>query len=129
MKRILFLLTTKSLEQPPPQAQVDGCGAMVEFLGIVRPEEDGKLISALDYEAYPEMAVKQAERHLDEVSRAHAVAAIHVVHRTGPVPVGEISVRVRVYAAHRQEAFAACSSFIDRLKQDVPIWKNPIPTI
>jgi len=31
---------------------------------------------------------------------------------------------VAAAAAHRQEAFQACRLYIDRLKQEVPIWKE-----
>jgi len=34
---------------------------------------------------------------------------------------------VRVEAAHREEAFAAAQFIIDELKQQVPIWKKPVP--
>ena len=38
--------------------------------------------------------------------------------------VGETSVIVAVSAPHRAEAFEACRHGIERLKQDVPIWKK-----
>ena len=47
-----------------------------------------------------------------------------VIHRLGTVPVGETSLFVRVRAPHRSEAFQLLTSFLDRLKQDVPIWKT-----
>jgi MoaE-MoaD fusion protein len=31
---------------------------------------------------------------------------------------------IAVSAPHRAEAFAACQQLIERLKQDVPIWKK-----
>ena len=42
----------------------------------------------------------------------------------GVVPVGEAAIHVIVAARHRAAAFALLTGFMDRLKQDVPIWKR-----
>jgi len=42
------------------------------------------------------------------------------------VAVGEVSFVLIVESAHRAEALAAMADFIDRLKQDVPIWKRAV---
>ena len=49
---------------------------------------------------------------------------MRVAHSVGWVPVGECSFRLEVAAPHRQEAMLAMGEFINRLKQDVPIWKQ-----
>lgn len=99
---------------------------MVEFLGVVRPEEQNARIAALDYEAYAAMAGKEGDKLLRAVAEGYPVLALQVIHRIGRVPVGEISLRVRVHTRHRKEAFAACSEIIERLKQHVPIWKHAV---
>ena len=50
--------------------------------------------------------------------------AVH--HRTGTLVVGDVAVMVVAASPHRAEAFAACREVIDRLKQDVPIWKREV---
>ena len=47
-----------------------------------------------------------------------------MVHRIGPVGLGEASVAIAVSAAHRREAFEAGQWLIDTLKETVPIWKK-----
>jgi molybdopterin molybdotransferase len=47
-----------------------------------------------------------------------------VIHRVGIVPVGETAIYLGVAAKHRGAAFALLAEFMDRLKQDVPIWKR-----
>ena len=47
-----------------------------------------------------------------------------MVHRLGPLAIGEASVAVAVASPHRAEAFAACRYAIDTLKARVPIWKK-----
>lgn len=99
-------------------------GAWVEFRGIVRGEENGKVIAALEYEAYPEMAVREMRRLLTELSAIHPCLAAQVIHRVGLIPVGEAAIYVGIAARHRAEGFALLAAFMDRLKQDVPIWKR-----
>lgn len=100
-----------------------GAGAIVEFWGIVRPTEDGRGISALNYEAYVPMAEAEMRRILTDLCGAHPCLRARVFHRVGKVPVGEAAIYVGVAAVHRAEAFAMASGFMDQLKRDVPIWK------
>jgi len=99
-------------------------GAWLEFRGVVRGEEDGQTISALEYEAYPEMAEREIRRLLQEISARHHCLSARVIHRIGVTPVGETAIYVGVASAHRGEAIALIAEFMDRLKQDVPIWKR-----
>lgn len=101
-----------------------GSGAVVEFAGVVRAEEDGRPIEALKYEAYESMARSQTENVLRELEKQFPCTSVRVAHRIGRVPVGEAAILVRVEAKHRAEAFGMLSAFMDRLKQDVPIWKS-----
>jgi molybdopterin synthase catalytic subunit len=107
----------------PAPALNASAGAQVEFLGVVRGDENGRPIAALEYEAYPDMAVRQMRRIVDELASLHPCLAVTVIHRLGVIPVGEVAIRVQVAAAHRAEAFALLTLFMDRLKRDVPIWK------
>ncbi|MGO8696656.1 MAG: molybdenum cofactor biosynthesis protein MoaE [Limisphaerales bacterium] len=99
-------------------------GALVEFRGIVRGEENGRPIAALEYEAYAEMALREIRRLLEGLAEQHPCLAASVIHRVGVVPPGETAVYVGVTSLHRAEAMALLREFLDRLKQDVPIWKR-----
>ena len=103
-----------------------GMGAVVNFLGVVRGEEEGKSISALEYEAFPKMVEHQFSLLFDEMEKRWPVESIRLVHRIGVVKVNEPSLWVEVVAPHRGEAFAACQWLIDEMKRVVPIWKKPI---
>jgi molybdopterin synthase catalytic subunit len=100
-----------------------GAGAWVEFRGVVRGEENGQLIAALEYEAYSPMAEREMRRLLAEIAATQPCLFVQVIHRIGLIPVGETAIYVGVAGAHRAEAFALLTQFMDRLKQDVPIWK------
>ena len=107
---------------PPGQPGV--VGAWLEFRGVVRGEENGRTIRALEYEAYPEMAKREIRRLLQEISARHPCRVAKVIHRVGVIPVGETAIYVGVASPHRGEAIALLAKFMDRLKQDVPIWKR-----
>jgi molybdopterin synthase catalytic subunit len=98
-------------------------GALAEFTGTVRGEENGGPIGALVYEAYQPMAETVMRRLLTELAAAHPCLAVRVQHRIGAIRVGEAAIHIAVQARHRAEAFALLAAFMDRLKQDVPIWK------
>ena len=108
------------MSSPPPGAR----GAWLEFRGVVRSEEAGQKISALEYEAYPEMASREIRRLLEEISSRHPCLAVRIIHRLGIIPVGETAIYVGIAASHRGEAIALLTEFMNRLKQDVPIWKR-----
>lgn len=99
-------------------------GALVEFAGVVRAEEGGRPIVALNYEAYEAMACSETERILRELEKDFPCHFVRVAHRIGRVPVGEAAILVCIEAKHRAEAFGLLSAFMDRLKKDVPVWKS-----
>lgn len=103
-----------------------GVGAVAEFRGLVRAEENGAAIGGLVYEAYQPMAEREIERIVRALAAERPVLGVRVVHRIGRVPVGEAAIYVGVAARHRAEAFAVLAGFMDRLKQDVPIWKTDV---
>ncbi len=101
-------------------------GAVVTFFGVVRGATDGRAVSGLNYEAFEEMAVKEMNRIAEEAADKWPVSKIAIIHRTGSLEVGEISVAIAVSAPHRGEAFDACEFLIDTLKVSVPIWKKEL---
>jgi molybdopterin synthase catalytic subunit len=106
------------------QVRRPDCGGVVTFLGTVRDLTGDKITTALDYEAYPEMAEKKMAEIEEETRKRWPVGDMMIVHRLGHLEVGEISVAVAVSCPHRAQAFDACRYAIDRLKELVPIWKK-----
>jgi molybdopterin synthase catalytic subunit len=101
-------------------------GAVVTFAGIVRGSNKGKKVLFLEYEAYPEMAVKMMIRIGEEIRANWGLEGVAMQHRVGRLNVGETSVAIAVAAPHRDDAFAACQYAINRLKRIVPIWKKEV---
>ncbi|MHB8524045.1 MAG: molybdenum cofactor biosynthesis protein MoaE [Limisphaerales bacterium] len=128
MKRVLTI-TTERIDEAGLLAQrtmSGGMGAAVCFTGVVRGDEAGQTIQAINYEAFQRMAEHQFERLFDELEKRWPIESVRLVHRLGVVPVNEPSLWVEVIAPHRGEAFAACQFLIDEMKRVVPIWKKPV---
>ena len=112
-----------AVEAPLHEVEGADCGAVVSFTGTVRSSNHGKAVVRLEYEAYPEMALRVFEQIAAEAhERWAARLAIH--HRTGALQPGEVSVVIAAAAPHRADAFEACRHAIEALKKDAPIWKH-----
>ena len=122
MQRVL-IFTNDPIAEPVRQMS-DGMGAVVTFHGVVRGEENGAPITAIDYEANEPMAQHQFELIFEAMEKQWPLESVRLIHRLGVVPVNEPSLWVEVVAAHRAEAFAACQFLIDEMKLKVPIWKR-----
>jgi molybdopterin synthase catalytic subunit len=99
-------------------------GATVTFVGTTRDYNDGRRVTRLEYEAYPEMALAEMHKIGEAAQQRWPIEQLAIVHRIGVVPLGDASVVIAVSAGHRHAAFEACHFAIDRLKEVVPIWKK-----
>ena len=103
-------------------------GGIAIFLGTTRAEisQDGQKLSALDYEAYADMAIEQMRELARQAREKWPVQRLAILHRTGRVSVGRASVVIAVSCPHRAAAFDACRWMIDMLKAEIAIWKKEI---
>lgn len=124
--RFLARVTSDALSVDEALAHVadPAAGGTCVFVGTVRDHSDAGAVTGLSYEAWDELAVARFRELAEEVAERWPVCRIALVHRTGELAVGEVSVIVAVSAPHRTEAFEACRHAIERLKHDVPIWKK-----
>ncbi|MSQ22369.1 MAG: molybdenum cofactor biosynthesis protein MoaE [Dehalococcoidia bacterium] len=122
----MILLTRKPLDPDAITATVhgDANGGIVTFLGATRNETAGRRVLYLEYEAYEDMAEKILARIAQEIKERWGITDVSIAHRFGRLEIGEVSLVVAVASPHRAEAFAACQYVVDRIKQDVPIWKK-----
>ncbi|MBL8750252.1 MAG: molybdopterin converting factor subunit 1 [Planctomycetes bacterium] len=105
------------------ECRTDRDGAVVTFAGVTRDHNEGSAVVSLRYEAYAEMAQKVMCTIFEDALVRFPITRARVVHRLGDVPVGSASVLVVVSSPHRGPAFDACRFLMDRLKNEVPIWK------
>ncbi len=123
----MFRVSKEKIDTAALRAMVsrDEAGAIVIFEGVVRNHSGDLEVSFLEYEAYEEMALKKLKEVAIEIVDGRDIhVAIH--HRFGRLEIGDIAVTIAVSSPHRKDAFHACSGIIDRLKEEVPIWKKEV---
>ena len=99
-------------------------GAVVTFIGRARDvADDGRTVTELEYEVYPEMAGSVLDEIVGEAEARFGVA-VAVVHRFGLVPIGEAAVAIVTAARHRAEAYESNRFVIEAIKERLPIWKR-----
>ncbi len=100
-------------------------GATVSFSGVVRNHDGGRQVNELEYHAHP-TAAGVVDEVAAEIAARDGVVALAVSHRVGLLRVGEVALAAAVSAAHRREAFQACSDLVDEVKRRLPVWKRQV---
>ncbi len=102
-------------------------GAHNIFLGQVRKDLiEGKIVSALNFSCYQEMADKKLEIIREETFQKFDLTCMHIYHSLGEVKVGEICLFVFVSAPHRPKVYEATEYIVNRVKSEVPIFGKEI---
>ena len=121
-------------------------GAALLFLGVVRDHNEGRAVRGIEYEAYREMAEAELRRIAEdclegaggagfarEGERAGSgrggrdavpSARVSLVHRTGELAVGDVSLAVAVSTPHRADAYNLSRALLEALKRRLPVWKK-----
>lgn len=123
-----ILLTGSPLQLSDVIASVEhaGAGGIATFTGNVRRHSRGERIERLEYEAYAPMATAVMTQIADGIESEIEGAKVAIHHRIGVLTISETAVVIAASAPHRAEAFEACRAAIERLKDDVPIWKKEV---
>jgi molybdopterin synthase catalytic subunit len=99
-------------------------GATAVFIGSLRDFNQGQAVTGMTLEYYPGMTESYLEKICAEARTRWELLDILVIHRYGPLSLGDPIVLVAVWSAHRDAAFAACRYLIDELKTRAPFWKQ-----
>ncbi len=123
---LLVRITSEPLDPSEAVGYVadPGAGGTCVFLGTVRDHSEAGDVTGLTYESWEELAAERLEELGDELFETWPLRRVALLHRVGDLAIGEVSVVVACSAGHRAEAFEACRHGIERLKDDVPIWKK-----
>ncbi|MDQ0665002.1 molybdopterin synthase catalytic subunit [Arthrobacter ulcerisalmonis] len=139
-----------SVDQAIAAVESDTAGAVVSFSGVVRNHDGGKAVERLSYSAHPtahqvmadvvaRLVAEQTDAGQNTVGQntagqdaagepnpagAGQPVRIWAAHRIGMLEIGDPALVCAVSAAHRGQAFAVCSELVDRIKEQVPIWKE-----
>ena len=115
-----------TLSPSQPQCAETATAQWSLFWGPLVAVSMGKSVLYLEYEAYEPMALKKLSEIADEVTEKWGIEDVAIVHRIGRLEIEDVSLVVAIASPHRKEAFQACGYVVDRIKEDVPIWKKEV---
>lgn len=104
----------------------DTAGAISVFAGQVRADVvEGRTVAAIEYSSYEAM-LKEAVAGIREIifKAFSDVKTVTIIHSSGVVRAGEISLLVVVTAGHRDQAMRACTHTVELVKEKLPVWKK-----
>jgi len=115
----------ESVKRAPDE---DRAGAIATFTGRVRAKDapDDRPTEHLEFERYDGVAQQRMADLRSDLEAREGVHAVRLHHRTGVVEAGEDIVFVVILAGHRGEAFSAVQDGINRLKDEVPLFKKEV---
>lgn len=127
MAVVIAAVTEQTLDLATHMAAAENvsAGAVVSFSGAVRDHDGGRAVTALEYHAHPTAQQVVAEIAA-EIAGRPGVIAVAVSHRIGMLAIGDVALAAAVSAAHRGEAFAACTDLVDEVKHRIPVWKRQV---
>ncbi len=100
---------------------INKAGAILTFTGIVRGDA-----LALEFDIYNGQAQQRIDSIIHDLVDIEGIVDVKIHHKAGRIERGEDIVYIVVAAAHRQEGFKALRDAIERLKEEVPIWKKEL---
>jgi len=103
---------------------IEKAGAIGTFTGIVRAVTDKTRTEFLEFESHDELARKKMDEICRQLKEKEGIVDVLMHHKTGIIPKSEDIVYIAVAAGHREELFPVLREAIERLKEEVPIWKK-----
>lgn len=96
-------------------------GAIIAYVGTVRSFSERGEVAGVEFDD-DETAIGKIRELADKALEDFDVEDVAIVHRVGQLKVGDKLLLIAVSASHRQSAFAACMSIIDRVKVIHSTW-------
>ncbi len=101
-------------------------GAIGTFIGVIRSKShDGESVRHMRYEAADE-AVAKLEEIADDIEKRPGIKIVMIHHVVDQITPGEDAIYVLVAGVGRAEVFKALPEIMDRVKTDVPVWKEEV---
>ncbi|MCX9014729.1 MAG: molybdopterin synthase [Candidatus Methanoperedens sp.] len=104
--------------------RIEQAGAIGTFTGIVREVTGNTKTEYLEFEEYAGIARAKLDNICSELKAKDGITDVLIHHRTGIIRAGEDIVYIVVAAGHREQLFPVLRDAIERLKEEVPIWKK-----
>ncbi len=104
--------------------EIKKAGAIGTFTGIVREIAENEITKALEFESYDVVAKERIAKIEADLKQQPGIVDVIIHHKTGRIAAGEDIVYIVIASGHRQELFPALREAIERVKEEVPIWKK-----
>tara|TARA_B100001123_G_C15331114_1_gene1031250 strand:+ start:3216 stop:3626 length:411 start_codon:yes stop_codon:yes gene_type:complete len=101
-------------------------GAVNNFIGYVKKNNNSKKVRSIYLEVYPKMAKKELLKIINQAKKKWKIKKCLIIHRYGKLNIGDKIVMVGVSSKNRKDSFLACKYIMDFLKKDAPFWKKEI---
>ena len=108
------------------ESKTNEVGGIVTFLGSVRSISKGRKVERLEYSIYENMAEKKLSDIRQAALDTEGIHEVLLYHRHGELDVGEHTILIIVGGEHREEAYQISRDILERVKNEVPIWKKEI---
>ena len=103
----------------------DAFGGIDMFIGRVRRQSHGRLVTGIHYDMFEPLALNVFVRAAEAAIASFGPALkVYVAHAKGRLAIGDLAVVIAVGSPHRDEAFRACREVIETVKHQAPIWKQ-----
>ena len=104
---------------------IDRCGALFTFEGIVRGEEEDVKVKQLNLST-PDIlkTEKELKEITKEIKEKYGITEIAVIHYIGEFYTGDDLLLVVVAGGHRGESIKALKEIIERIKSDLDFKKE-----
>ena len=99
-------------------------GAVSNFIGYVRNNNNNKIVKSIEIEVYKEMAEKSLYKICKNAKENWDLIDTLVIHRFGNLQINDKIVLVATFAPHRKDSIESCNYIMDYLKKDSPFWKK-----
>ena len=99
-------------------------GAVISFLGKVRPSRNNKKIKSMDIEIYEEMALYQTKLAINSLLKKFKIHDYLIIHRYGNLKPAENIIFVIVASEHRKEGFIFIQEILLYFKKKITFWKK-----
>tara|TARA_Y100000022_G_scaffold187561_1_gene185101 strand:- start:115 stop:534 length:420 start_codon:yes stop_codon:yes gene_type:complete len=102
----------------------DNSGAIISFLGKVRPTRNKKKIESMYIEIYKEMALYQTKVAIKKLLKKFKIHDYLIIHRYGNLKPGENIIFVITASEHRKEGFDFIQEILFYFKKKITFWKK-----
>lgn len=126
----IFVAMTESvldIQKAIAYGRSEDCGAEILFIGTVRNLNEGKAVTAVNYDGHTCLGEKiLLKLCLEAQAQWGDKLNFWVEHRLGVLKVGEESLLIHVTSPHRDSAYQASRYLIEQIKLRLPVWKQEI---